>query len=186
MNLFTEYYTSIVDLCQKYDPHISDLQIIDWLKAGMKISLYEKFQGVEFTIPQDVLLHAQRVELDNAVLDAKKREYPAPTSTSQNMQPSSSNAPKTWDEPLYYPSSSFSPSYPPPLMSTPYSISSPTNRSSSSRTIICYSCGQPGHISPNCLSSTRNTTTAAHPPIVCYSCGQPGHISPHCPYRPKD
>ncbi|CAF2802529.1 unnamed protein product [Rotaria sp. Silwood2] len=67
---FIDYYTSIIDLCRKHAVDMTDIQIIDWLKAGMKIQLYEKLQGEEFDTPQALLLRAQRVELDNAVLDA--------------------------------------------------------------------------------------------------------------------
>ena len=71
---FIDYYTSIVDPCRKHAAEMPDVQIIDWLKAGMKLALYEKLQGEEFATPQAFLLQAQRVELDNAVLDARKNE----------------------------------------------------------------------------------------------------------------
>ena len=49
---FTEYYILILDLCRKYDSYMPDLQIADWLKARMKLDLYEKLQGEEFTTPE--------------------------------------------------------------------------------------------------------------------------------------
>ncbi|CAF2848303.1 unnamed protein product [Rotaria sp. Silwood2] len=49
---FTEYYASIIDLYRKHDTDMTDLQIIDWLKAGMKITLYERLQGEDFITPQ--------------------------------------------------------------------------------------------------------------------------------------
>jgi hypothetical protein len=209
---FTEYYTSIVDFCQKHDPDMTDLQIIDWLKAGMKITLYEKLQGEEFARPQALLLRAQRVELDNAVLAARKRECTAPTPAISVTPRYSYNNTQRWTQPTYYQPRSFStytPSHTSPLMSTPYSAPSyvntpqfrsafpsqssphpysPTANSSISppRAIVCYSCGQPGHISPNCPFPVHNLSTAPRRPISCYTCGEPGHISPHCPSRPKE
>ena len=55
---FIDYYTSIVDLCCKHAAEMPDVQIIDWLKAGMKLTLYEKLQGEEFATPQALLLRA--------------------------------------------------------------------------------------------------------------------------------
>jgi hypothetical protein len=181
---FTDYYTSILGLCRKHDADMTDLQILDWLKAGMSIQLYERLQGEEFTTPQDLLRRAQRVELDNAVLDARKREYTSNAShnkSSSTTTRSSNYLPRT--------SSPFTPSYPPPLMSTPPTPtphaahnfpppSAPSTFDPSARPrrpIICFSCHQPGHISTQCPSR----------PVICYSCHQPGHISPNCPSHPN-
>ena len=32
---------------------MTDLQMVDWLKAGMKIALCDKLQGKDFLTPQD-------------------------------------------------------------------------------------------------------------------------------------
>ena len=61
---------------------MTDLQMVDWLKASMKIALCEKLQGEDFLTPQDLLHRAQRVELDNAVLDARKRQLSSFPNTS--------------------------------------------------------------------------------------------------------
>ena len=53
---FTEYHASIIDLCHKYDTDMTNLQILDWLKAGMKMPLYEKLQDEEFLTPQDFIV----------------------------------------------------------------------------------------------------------------------------------
>ena len=63
---------------------MTDLQMVDWLKASMKIALCEKLQGEDFLTPQDLLHRAQRVELDNAVLDARKRQLSAFPNTSSS------------------------------------------------------------------------------------------------------
>jgi hypothetical protein len=119
---FTEYYTSIIDLCRKHDPAMSDSQIIDWLKAGMQITLYEKLQGEDLLTPQGLLLCAQRVELDNAVLVARKREgsmLPPVDSTPPSIH---YNNQKRWDSTSYPqapPTPLYPSSYPPSLLSIP-------------------------------------------------------------------
>ena len=69
---FDESCTSIIDLCHKYDTDVTNFQIADWLKSGMKLPIYEKLQGEDFLTFQDLLHRAQRVEFDNAVLDSRK------------------------------------------------------------------------------------------------------------------
>ncbi|CAF3865997.1 unnamed protein product [Rotaria sp. Silwood1] len=174
---FTEYYGSIIDLCRKHDSDMTDLQIIDWLKAGMKITLYDKLQGEDFATPQLLLHRARRIELNIAVLDARKRAPAILPSTFSSY----SNVPKRYNQQKYYqnrfPSSS-TPSYPPPLMSTPYSAMSYNNSNNTPASFYSYPSPQ-SYQDVNMSMSPRRT-------IVCYSCGQPGHISPHCPSRPKD
>ncbi|CAF1626219.1 unnamed protein product, partial [Adineta ricciae] len=207
---FTDYYTSILGLCHKHDPEITDLQVLDWLKAGMSLSLYERLQGEEFTTPQALLRRAQRVELDNAVLDARKRESATKTprtQTSYTTPRSSVWLPNTFTSPP-----PFVPPPAPPLVSTPVPTSydfpppsasstfySPNTDSATStrsrRPIICFACNQPGHVSTQCPSRPIICFTCNQPghvstqcpsrPIICFTCNQPGHISPQCPTRPN-
>ena len=72
---------------------MTDFQIVDWLKAGMTIPLYEKLQGEDFLTLQDLFHRAQRVELDNAVLDARKCQSVAVPTTSSPYY----NIPKHYD-----------------------------------------------------------------------------------------
>ncbi|CAF4931371.1 unnamed protein product, partial [Rotaria sp. Silwood1] len=134
---FTEYYGSIIDLCRKHDSDMTDLQIIDWLKAGMKITLYDKLQGEDFATPQLLLHRARRIELNIAVLDARKRAPAILPSTFSSY----SNVPKRYNQQKYYqnrfPSSS-TPSYPPPLMSTPYSAMSYNNSNNTPASFYSY------------------------------------------------
>lgn len=178
---FTEYYTAIIDLCHKHNQQMGDLQIIDWLKAGMNLKLYERLQGEEFATPQALLVRAQRVELDNAVLDARKRECTISTAVTP---PATYSPVKHYAPPIYYQPRSppnYAPSYPAPLMPASYSTSSYDNAPRFRSSLPSQSSAYP--------YSSYPTTTSSTPPrraIVCYSCGQPGHISPQCPSRPKD
>ena len=52
---FINYYISAVDVCQKRAVEMLDVQIINWLKTGMKVTLYGKLQGEEFDTPQALL-----------------------------------------------------------------------------------------------------------------------------------
>ena len=122
---FSEYYTSIIDLCHKYDTHMTDLQIVDRLKAGIKIALYEKLQDEDFLATQDLFHCIQRFKLDNAVLDAGKSVAVVISFTSIP----SCNIPKTYNQPKYY--QHRSPADSPYLMSIPYSAQSCGNTSSS-------------------------------------------------------
>jgi len=184
---FIDYYTSVIDLCRKHDADMDDLHIIDWLKAGMQIHLYEKLQGEEFQTPQGLLSRAQRVELDNAVLDARKREdsvHPLVVPTSPTIHHESS---KRWDS-TSYPQSSSTPiyqsSYPPPLLSIPTSASYAPSFSAppGPRALVPSQSPSSNYSGPQTTDSTNRSRRS----VTCYACGQYGHISPHCPYRPKD
>ena len=108
---FTEYYTLILNLCRKYNPYIPHPQIADWLKAGMKLKLYETLQSENFTTSQALFLLARRLELGNAVFSACRRQL----STSPTSSTPYYNIPKPNYQP-YLPLPS-TPSYPLSLMS---------------------------------------------------------------------
>ena len=153
---------------------MTDLQMVDWLKASMKIALCEKLQAEDFLTPQDLLHHAQRVELDNAVLDARKRQLSAFPNTSS----SHSNILKNY-QPNYY--KRHSTSYPPPLMSISYSASSYNNAPTPSSLFFPYPSSRQNH---PCMNT--NSPISSPRPIICCSCGKPGRISLYCRSRPKD
>lgn len=146
---FTDYYNSILELCRQHNPDMAAPQIIDWLKSGMKLTLYERLQGEDFPSPQHLLVRSQRLELDQAVLDARKNERP---------KQSYSNAPlRTPTRSFYHENPTYShqlstsyytPVQPPPLM--PISSSPRPSSQNPRRPIVCYTCGQHGHISPQC------------------------------------
>jgi Zinc knuckle len=181
---FNLYYNAVVDLCRQHNPDMADVQVVDWLKAGMRLELFEKLHGDEFLTPQSLLLRTQRLELDHEVLAARQRVsfMPAASSTPRTSSGrrfvSSSKSPAN--------SSTFT-SFPTGADTTPLMDAAP---------VADYSYGQHSY-SPHQHSFAPSQTFApAHgngsttsnrqrPPIVCYSCGEPGHISPRCPYHPK-
>ena len=177
---FTDYYTSVLTLCRQHTPEMPDLQIVDWLKVGMTFALFEKLQEEEFITPQSLLLRAQRVELDNAVLRARQ---PQPLhQTSSVASPPVSGSPLSGSLHSADMAWQFS-ARPPPLMSVapPTTFSYLSYPSASSPSSSYYN--PPPHPP---VQSQRSARRQRRPDIICYTCGQPGHISPRCPSRPKD
>jgi hypothetical protein len=184
---FTDYYTSVMDLCHKHDPDMTDLQIIDWMKAGMELKLYEKLQGEDFTTPQALLTRAQRVELDNAVLDARKRESATQSSATPSRPSFNDDRPPRWSSPSHFsppPTQNCSRPYPPSLLSLPSPTLSYPSFSTPSDARTPFPSQSPAYGYSG--SNTADVPTRPRRPVVCYSCGEHGHISPQCPYRPKD
>ena len=79
---FHLYYNAVVDLCRQHNPEMADVQIVDWLKAGMRLELFEKLHGDEFLTPQSLLLRTQRLELDHEVVTTRLRLSLVPTASS--------------------------------------------------------------------------------------------------------
>ena len=181
---FTDYYTAVLALCRQHTPEMPDLQIVHWLKAGMTVTLFEKLQGEEFVTPQSLLSRAQRVELDNAVLRARRNQLVHPYSPSPTTNPIT--LPAIAATPISGSYHTANPTWkhhdrPPPLMSveppaTHYYPSYTTTPSPS------YPQPAPYHPVPSQNSSPRQRRSE----IICYYCDQPGHIAPRCPMRPKD
>ena len=184
---FITYYNAVLALCRQHDRAMADVQIVDWLKAGMRLALFEKLHGEEFLTPQSLLLRTQRLELEQEVLTARQRALFDPVSLS--------NTPTSSDGYSVPASNTVSPSsyiaappyaYLPPLMDTgPFAHSFPVQPSSSSHQQSFFpsqTSSPPYDRRSNAPNRIRNRN---RPPIVCYSCGEPGHISPRCPYRPN-
>lgn len=184
---FIDYYSAVLDLCQKHVSNMPDHQVIDWLKAGMKITLYEKLQGEEFATPQALLLRAQRVELDNAVLDSRKTESFVSAPSTKISASQRSNNSNSWDSPIFPQRTStpfFTSSYPPPLLSTPASPAQvPPNFNTPRFRNSFVTQSSKNNYS---MQSSGGSFNRPRRPVICYCCNQQGHISPHCPYRPKD
>jgi hypothetical protein len=181
---FNVYYNAVVALCRQHNPEMADVQVVDWLKAGMRLELFEKLQGDEFLTPRSLLLRTQRLELDHEVLTARQRgSFVPPTSST----PRSSSARRLVSSPQSSVNSSPYTSFSTTADTTPLMAAAPVHN---------YPPAQHSH-SPRQQSFSPSQTfvpTQGHgsaapshqrPPIVCYSCGEPGHISPRCPYRPK-
>lgn len=181
---FNLYYNAVVELCRQHNPEMTDLQVVDWLKAGMRIDLFEKLQGNEFLTPRSLLLRTQRLELDHEVLTARQRGSFVPATSSTPRSSSSRRLVAPSQSPVN------SPSY------TSFSTTADTTPLMAAAPVHGYPPAQHSH-SPRQQSFSPSQTfvpTQGHgstapshqrPPIVCYSCGEPGHISPRCPYRPK-
>jgi len=48
--------------------------------------------------------------------------------------------------------------------------------------VVCYGCGEPGHIKPNCPNPNKQKEVGTgKKEVECYSCKKAGHISRNCP-----
>ena len=149
---FHLYYNAVVDLCRQHNREMADVQIVDWLKAGMRLELFEKLHGDEFLTPQSLLIRTQRLELDHEVLTTRQRLSLVPTASATPLMDA---VPVVTYPPVQH---SYSPHH---HAFAPSQTSSAAHRQGSA------------------------ALTRRRQPIVCYSCGEPGHISPRCPHRPK-
>ena len=157
-----------------------NVQIIDWLKANMKITSYEKLQGEEFDTAQALLFRAQRVEVNNAVLYARKGEFFTDQTALSTSSFDSSISSTCWNSSFNSPATSkpYSASlYQFPLLST-----SPNFRltPSSNTPYSHFSFPSQSHSSPYLDFNLNDDTSRHRRPIICYSCNQPGHISSRC------
>jgi hypothetical protein len=181
---FHLYYHAVADLCRQHNPDMDDIQVVDWLKAGMRLELFEKLQGDEFLTPRSLLLRAQRLELDHEVLTARHRASFVPTASST---PSPSSARRVGSSSQLSANSSMNPRFSAPAATTPLMDATPLDDYPPVH--HSYSPFNRSFAPPQPLSPSHGHGSGAsnrqRPPIVCYSCGEPGHISPRCPYRPK-
>ena len=181
---FNIYYNAVVELCRQHNPDMTDVQVVDWLKAGMRIDLFEKLQGNEFLTPRSLLLRTQRLELDHEVLTARQRGLFVPATSSTPRSSSGRRLISPPQSPVKaYSHTSFSTTADTtPLMDAAPFHDYPPGQHSYSPRQQSFSPSQTFIPAPGHGSAAPNRH---RPPIVCYSCGEPGHISPRCPYRPK-
>src|SRR5271167_4426411 len=65
-------------------------------------------------------------------------------------------------------------------------VSGPKSGGSQSSSIVCYTCGDTGHLTPNCpkkdtlCSSSSKGGEFKNRTPVCFNCGGRGHLRPDC------
>jgi hypothetical protein len=140
-----DYYTSVLKLCHSYNQHMSDIERVNHLKKGLRPSLLEKVLEQEPTTPDDFIAVVFKAESNQRIL---QRQYDTTSTTDINVNRDHQRP----DEPPHV-TPVFSsrqqyntPSHQPQRAPGQF----PRRRPGHDGGVICYSCGQPGHIAPRC------------------------------------
>ena len=140
-----EYYTGVLKLCHDYNPHMSDVERVDHLKKGLRPSLLEKVLDRDPTTPDEFIEVVFKAESNQRILQV---QFDINASIANNIP----RAPPGIDDVRYSPP----PVTPQPRYNTPpnqqrrSSDRPPRRTAGHGADIVCYTCGQPGHISPHC------------------------------------
>ena len=145
------YYTDVLKLCHQYNPNMPDPERVDHLKKGLRSSLLEKVLDRDPDTPDEfieVVLKAEsnqrilqaQLDLDSDLHTSSRHHYPAVGLL--DPPPPDTITPPTYNSPLHQPQR--------------FSARPPRRTPAPGSNIVCYTCGQPGHLSPHChFSSTR-------------------------------
>ena len=133
-----EYYTHVLKLCHNYNPRMSDVERVDHLKKGLRPSLLEKVLDREPNKPDEFI---------DVVLKAESNQRILQVQSDMNINIANDNRDHT--------SPPVTPRPRPRYNTPPHQQSRSTDRPPRRTTgpgadIVCYTCGQPGHISPRC------------------------------------
>jgi hypothetical protein len=140
-----EYYTNVLKLCHHYNPRMSDVERVDHLKKGLRASLLEKVLDRNPITPEEFIDAVFKAESNQRILQVQLDMNGNTTKNTHRNQ-------QGIDDVRFPPPAATSrPRYDAP----PNQHSRPSDRpqrrpNGSSADIVCYTCGEPGHISPRC------------------------------------
>lgn len=141
-----QYYYDILELCNKYDPDMSDKQKVFKLINGLRWSLYTEAVKDVYTNPAEFLSKVQQVENVQRIIELRQAQLTNPSDEMPRQQtpwyPTNRNQYAQQYDHNQQPTRN-SKRYVPPRQ---------TNRS-----IECYKCRQPGHIARHCPQQASAT-----------------------------
>ena len=161
-----EYYTHVLKLCHQYNSHMSDIERVDHLKKGLRPSLLEKVLDRDPCTPDEFIEVVFKAESNQRIIQVQfdlnannnHRDH-------QDIDDVGHTSPPVPPQPRYNTS---------PVQQQ-RSTDRPPHRSTDRPPPG--SADRPPHRSTDRLP---RRTTERDADIVCYTCGQPGHISPQC------
>ena len=140
-----EYYTHVLKLCHHYNPHMSEVERVDHLKKGLRPSLLEKVLDRDPTTPDEFIEVVFKAESNQRILQVQFDMNPGINNDNhrdhQNIDDPGHASPPVTPRPRYNT---------PPNQQQRSSDRPPRRTAGPGTDIVCYTCGQPGHISPRC------------------------------------
>ena len=140
-----EYYSNVLKLCHQYNPRMSDVERVDHLKKGLRASLLEKVLDRNPITPEEFIDVVFKAESNQRILQV---QLDMNGNTTNNMHRNQQGI----DDVRFAPPAVTSRSR---YEAPPNQQSRPSDRpqrrpNGPNADIVCYTCGEPGHISPRC------------------------------------
>ena len=138
-----KYYYDVVELCNKYDPDMSDKQKIYKLTNGLQLSLYQEAVKDVYTTPTEFLTKVQQIENVHKLIEHRQMQMRAPTGWNDQPFANQSNWYNTNRN------DQRQNNYEQQQMTTNTNQAYATLYKTNGQ-IQCYKCHEIGHISRNC------------------------------------